>query len=299
VDVWHLDQFGAALRFGALASGVVLVVALVRRGRGRGGPFQGAGVLIAAGGLWGITDSRPVPLAVVLGVVGTGAVAGLASVRPIPLWCSLSLALPFGWAIGFRGDVVAPGWEQLLVAIAASAGGLLAAAFDHAWREQGLGITLLVVTAVGIYTTVPDTEAALAVLGVALPFLALGWPLRVASLGCAGSATAVATLMWAGSVGARGRPASIVGVVACLGLLVATPLGGLLRPRAVAILRRASAQAVVLTLLAAHVVVVIAAARIVGRFSDPALAVVTGTVLGLAAMLIGARFRPSAFSGVS
>src|SRR4030095_2363305 len=107
-------------------------------------------------------------------------------------------------------------------------------------RREAMGVTLFVVTAAGVYATVPDTELVGAVLGASLPLVLLGWPARIASLGRPGGAAATALLLWAGAAGGGGRPASIVAVVACLGLLVCVPVGSLLVPRAAAPFRRRS-----------------------------------------------------------
>jgi hypothetical protein len=142
-----------------------------------------------------------------------------------------------------------------------------------------------------MYATVPDTETIGGALGVVLPFLVLGWPLRVATLSRPGAAATVAMLVWAGAVGARGRPASIVGLVVCLGLLASTPAGDALFPRAGTRCRRWSRQSLILAMVTSHVLLVIAASRVVGKVSDPALAAVGGAVVAVGAVCIGARFR--------
>jgi hypothetical protein len=292
VDVWNLHEFRAGLGFGTVASGALLFAYLVVRALGRARPFPLAGLVITVGGLWSIADARPVPKAVVVGVVGIGA-AALVCLRRVSLWFSVALAVPFAGAIGFLGDVVAVAWVRALVIVAASGGAIFVSVFDHNWREESPGVPLLAVTAVGMYATVPDTEAMAAAVGVVLPFVALGWPIRVATLGRSGAAAAVALLVWAGAVGAGGRPASIVGVVACLGLLVGVPAGKVLLPRGGAVLRRALRQWLIPAMLTCHVLLVIVASRLAGRVSDPVLAVVIGAVVAVAAVLVGACFRPS------
>src|ERR671937_14086 len=59
------------------------------------------------------------------------------------------------------------------VAAGAVAAGVLLADFDRRWWRHGLALPLLAVTAAGVYATVPDVEAALVVLGAALPFCLL------------------------------------------------------------------------------------------------------------------------------
>jgi hypothetical protein len=294
VDLWDLQAFRGGFAFGAVACGALLLVgftaAVLRRRRS----VPVAGVVTAAGGLWSISDTRPVPTEVVVGVLGIGAAAALACVPRVSLWHSLALTAPFAWAIGFRGDVVEVAWAQVLVAVTVSAGAILATAFDHAWRQEATGLTLLAITAFGMYAAVPDTETIAAALGVVLPFLLLGWPSRLARLGRPGAAAAVAVLVWAGAIGAEGRPTSIVGLVGCLGLLAAVPVAQFLLPRAGAKRRRWPRQAVILAMLTGHLLLVIAASRVVGRISDVIVAAAIGAVVVVAAVVVGANFRPAA-----
>jgi hypothetical protein len=169
---------------------------------------------------------------------------------------------------------------------------LLAAEFDHSWRAESAGLTLLGVSVLGVYATVPDTEMVAPVVGVVLPLLVLGWPVRFATLGRAGAPAAVALLMWAGAVGAEGRPASLIAAVACLGLLVGSPVGRLLLPRVGDRFRRSPRAAVMFCLVVSHVVIVVVASRVGGRLSDPEVAAAVGALIGLTAVVVGAAFRP-------
>lgn len=293
MDLWNLQEFRAGLRFGGVAAAALLLVGLAVAVRGRGRPLPLGGLVIAAGCLWSIADSRHVPAAVALGVVGIGAVAGLSHLHRVSRWYSFALAVPFAWVIGFHGELVAVAWARVLVTVAASAGAMLVAEFDDAWRRQAPGLTLFVVTALGVYATVPDTELVAAVLGVSLPLLVLGWPVRIATLGRPGAAAAVALLMWAGAAGGEGRPASIISVAVCLGLLIGTPAGQVLFPRAGDPLRRVPPGMLMLSLVGSHMVIVLGASRVAGQLSDPLAAALLGSLTGVAAVLIGAVFRPA------
>jgi hypothetical protein len=292
VDLWNAPEFREGLWFGVIAAIVLLLVGLAVAARGRGRPLPIAGVVLAVGGLWSISDTWNVPAAVVLGVIGVGAAAALARVPWMPRWLCVALALPFAAAIGFRGELVADSWVRVLVTLAASGGALMAAEFDHAWRAETPGLTLIGVSALGVYATVPDTEVAAALVGVALPLLVLGWPTRFATLGRAGAAASVALVVWAGAVGGEGRPASIIGVVACLGLLVGSPVGRLLLPRVGGRLGRARPGALALSLVASQIVLVLVAARVGGQLSNPLAAAALGATVGLAAVVVGALFKP-------
>ena len=227
-----------------------------------------------------------------VGVIGIGAVAGLSHALRVSRWYCVVLALPFAFVIGFHGELVSDVWARTLVTVAVAAGATLVTEFDDTWRRDAMGVTLFVVTAAGVYATVPDTELVGAVLGASLPLLLLGWPGRLASLGRPGAAAATALLLWAGAAGGGGRPASIVAVVACLGLLVGVPVGTLLLPRAATTFRHVSERPLLLSLVACHVVIVATAARVAGRRTDLVGAAVLAVVIGAAAILIGAMFRP-------
>jgi hypothetical protein len=287
VDAWNLDELRSGLAFGAVGSGLLLVA---RIGVGRRGPVPLAGVLIAAGGLWTGASIRSVPSAVLVGVLGVGAAAAVAALPLASVWYGVALAVPFAWAIGFHGDVIAPPWGRALVTAGASGGAMLAAAYDSDWRPDSVGLTLLVISSAGMYATVPDTELAAAAFGVVLPFVLLGWPLRVAALGRFGTGAAVAMLLWAGAVGAAGRPASVIGLVECLGLLAGHPLGKALLPRAGARLRRWSREWQIIAMVISHALFVTGASRVVGSASDPFSAAVLGAILGVGAVLVGAQF---------
>jgi hypothetical protein len=188
--------------------------------------------------------------------------------------------------------LVADAWVRVLVTLAASGGALVAAEFDHTWRADAPGLTLFGVSALGVYATVPDTEAVAALVGASLPLLVLGWPARLATLGRAGAAATVALLVWAGAVGGEGRPASIIGVVACLGLLVGSPVGRLLLPRVGDRLGRARPGTLAFSLVVSQIVLVLVAARVGGQLSNPLAAAAIGATVGLVAVVVGALFKP-------
>ena len=202
------------------------------------------------------------------------------------------LALAAAAAAGFA--VVAPprpglGWPALGVATAAVAAAL--AAFDRRWRGLGLAPVLLAVTAAGIWATVPDVEAALVLLGAALPMTVLGWPLFLArraparpppALGVAGSLAVAGVLVWAVASGGSGRPGSVVGGLACLGLLAVEPAVRGLDPRRRSPLDLLEGRpGLAWAALAAQLALVAVAARVVGRPERAA------TALALAALELG------------
>ena len=291
-DLWNLQEFRAGFWFASVAALVLLIVGLAISVRAMRQPLPLGGAVIVVGALWSIADNRHLPAAVLVGVIGIGAVAGLSHALRISRWFCVVLTLPFAFVIGFHAELVNDVWARTLVTVAVAAGATLVTEFDDTWRREAAGVTLFVITAAGVYATVPDTELVGAVLGASLPLLLLGWPVRLASLGRTGGAAATALLLWAGAAGGGGRSASIVAVVVCLGLLVGVPVGTLLLPHAAASLRRISERPLLLSLVASHVVIVATAARVAGQRTDLVGAAVLAVVIGAAAILIGAMFRP-------
>jgi hypothetical protein len=117
------------------------------------------------------------------------------------------------------------------------------------------------ITIAGVWLAVPDTEAPLVVLGAALPLVGLALVLGAPGL------TAVPLALWGaiaidvfgwGAWGARGRPAALVGALACAGILLLVPL---LRP----LLERGRGA---VALLGVHAITVLLAARWASRTDD-------------------------------
>jgi hypothetical protein len=237
------DDLAAGLLAGLAAALACLAVWAWRRRHRPGAPTPVVGVALAAAGGAGIVAATDPPA---------------------------TLALPLPW-----------------IAVVAGAAGALLAGFDRRWRGHGLAPLLLAVSAVGVYATVPDVEWALVVVGAALPLTLLGWPGPLApggvggprrrdrpaqpppSLGVAGSLATAALLAWTVAAGGAGRPGSVVGGLACLGVLTVEPLARLLDPRHRSALAR---PRVAWTALAAHLVLVAVAARVVGRTETVAAA---------------------------
>jgi hypothetical protein len=201
----------------------------------------------------------------------------------------VGLALAAAGGIGLAvtgGAPSAPVRPWPLLGMAVALAGALVASFDRRWRERGLTPGLLAVTAAGIYACVPDVEGALVVLGVALPMALLGWPWPLVharpagagnadadepvsapppSLGVAGSVATAALLVWTVATGGAGRPGSVIGGLACLGLLIVEPLARLLTPDHRSPLARLDRRWVPWSALGAQLLLVAIASRVVGR----------------------------------
>jgi hypothetical protein len=156
------------------------------------------------------------------------------------------------------------GLGPLVAAAAVVAAGALLADFDRR-RRDGLALPLWAVTVAGVWATVPDVESAVVVLGAALPPALLGWPSPLArnglvSLGPAGSLAGAGLLVWVVATDGAGRPGSMVGGLACLGVLAVEPLARRLGGRG-----PGAPPLPAPALLAAQLVLVAVASRVVGR----------------------------------
>jgi hypothetical protein len=135
-----------------------------------------------------------------------------------------------------------------------------------------------------VFAAVPDTEQAATLLGASVPMALCGWPLGHARLGPIGAGAGTALLVWVAAVGGRGREPSIIGAVACLGLLVTLPAGRWLtgrtgHPRAPGRGRQTAAP-----LVCVHLAVVAVASRVAGVTTDLQVAIPLAVVTVLVAL---------------
>lgn len=289
----------ASFRSGLAIGGLALVLGVVVAGLWRtrqDRPCPIAGLLVAGAGATAIVQTQRPVSGLVAGLVvlgGAGAlVDGLPRLRPVlPL-----LALPGAWIVA-TGLEVTQGWVPLAIGVAVAGGGALVADFDLRWSARPLGPALVAVSLAGVFVTVPETKEALPVLGAALPLAVLGWPASLASLGAGGSLAVTGLLAWTVAEGGTFRDSAIVGGLACLGVLVAEPLGRLVaahRHRR----RLPRPLGVLIAVLVAHIVVVLVAARVAGLAGDVTTAVVIAALdlaAGAAASVgIRAAARPRA-----
>lgn len=260
-------EFADGVQAGLLAVLACLAIGALWRWR-TGRPAPVGGVFLAGAGLFAVDQhgefsARTIAAVVVLAVSGTLVDA----VRWPPL-VSVVVAVPCGYWLGEDPALAHEPWIGWLLAAAVALGGPLLADLDRRHRDRGLGPTLILATAGGMYSTLPDTEQALAFLGAALVVAAAGWPLRLVSLGTGGSLAVVATVPIVSALGGVGRHRAIVAGVCCLGLMVVEPL-------AVRLGRRGGTGTAVSTsfwtpvLLGLHVALVLFAARAAGFLERP------------------------------
>jgi hypothetical protein len=204
--------FWVALVVGGI--GVLFVWVRVRRGARE----PGVAIAVAIGSLAGLRVDHRLPAPLVVGVVLVALGEWLARDRAtrervlsaIPGAVVLGAALPDGWAL----------WIGVLVAVAAVVGGVLVDAVDRG-MPRVLPV-LLAVGAVGVYFCVPDTEAPKALLGALLAGTMIVLEPRLGH--ALGHVTVTGLFVWVAAYGGVGRPGSVVGGVACLGLVLLIPL---------------------------------------------------------------------------
>lgn len=129
---------------------------------------------------------------------------------------------------------------------------------------------LFAITAFGVWTTVPDTETARGLLGVAIPMSIATHRSVGARLSLAGAFAVVTVIAWVAATGGGARGASIAGAMGCIGFLAIIPALGELG-------RKVSSG----WILTGHALFVLISARVIGLWVRPfpavfALAALTG-----------------------
>jgi hypothetical protein len=283
--------WGVAAGVGALvvSLGASVVMARVRTAGSRPPTI---GLPTAAAAMIAIAPSQAPTVGVIVGLAGVTAIVGLAAptrsrsgTKRVVL--TLLLVAPFAWLLATDASSVA--WVRAVGLCGATLGPVAARRTDGEWGRAGLTPGFYAITAAGVFAAVPNTEAAVTLLGAALPGACAGWPLGRARLGGAGAAGATALLVWVAAAGAAGREPAIVGALACLGLLVALPPGLWLAAhwRWATVHRDRRSASGPLAALAVQAAVVAVASRVAGishelRFAVP-VAVATLVVAAIAA----------------
>ena len=250
------------------------------------------GLVVAAGAVAGLADAPGALdvgwdpavgvalLAIVGAVVGVVTGRGPGSHPALGLATALVLGVSCSWLVVRGADLPGPGRVALAIAVVLLA--TLVSGFDVLDRSRRCAALLIAITCAGIYTTVPDTEQALVLVGAATPCVVLTWPLRTGRVGRAGAFALLGVVAWVAVTGGSGRPSSIVGALACTGMLAVEPLAGRLgrarlAHRAHHDLHRRTLPALVV--IAAHVVLVGVGLRVAGMATSVATALVVATAV--------------------
>ena len=283
--------FRAGLRLGlaALAAGWALRFAI---GRDRP-PVPVAGVLIAAATLGGLylTGEQLGPSVWAVAAIVVGVLA--ARLIRAPVWVQPLAAVPGAVWLAMETPATNLPWVQMLIAILIPVAGYLISDFEMRHDRMGLGVIFFALATLGAFAAVPDTEQALIITAASVVVVLLAWPWVAASLGVEGGYAAVAVFLIVVASGGEGRPPSIIGSAACLGLLLIEPVIVLTKPSAIRLVTwvRQNWVGAVLASVPQFVVVVLCS-RVAARFQTelPAILIVA-LVFALASMggFYGAR----------
>jgi hypothetical protein len=247
-DLLKNDAFHTAVLYGAIATVVAAVAALLVRGGPRRNPW--AGLAFAGAGLAALDHEKMLPddLGPALAVLAAGAFLVALTCRWSigPVWRVLLHVVataPGAVLVARVLDVSLPGWVATVVVPVVALGGALVAEFGRspgadpdadgspqapvpAQPLAGIGAALWGVTVFGVWVTTPETQHVVPLIGAAVPVALLGlpWPRALASLGRVGASVAVGLLAWAVAVDGFNRNGAVVGALACLGVLVIEPV---------------------------------------------------------------------------
>ena len=203
------EQFRVGIGAGGVAAGAVVVVVLLVLVLRR--PKLPIGVLsfaFAPAGLYALIDApgfREPETSLAIGVATLAAAGALPRLLRVPFWVGIPLAALGGLAI--VDDLAIPYWQRALLVAALAIAAPSAVDTDRRW--PGATPALLAISVGGMYATVPDTEAALALLGATVLVAAFGWPLRAASLAWPPAHSSVCSRGWWPSTGSGVRRRSL------------------------------------------------------------------------------------------
>ncbi|MEO5838821.1 MAG: hypothetical protein ABIQ73_21630 [Acidimicrobiales bacterium] len=300
-DAVHATEFTTGARAGLVALAITVVVGLVWwRLRPTASPLPIVGLAATAAAAYAVRDAVFLPDRVVL-ALSLLTVAGLVvDVFRLPVLYLLVAAIPGAIVLDSAPAPLEMRWVRLLVFATTVLGGVALASFDRRWARHGLGAPLVALWAAGVYMTVPDTEAALAVLGATLVVAIGAWPLRLGSFGACGALPMAGLIAWSSRFAGTGRPSSIVGAVACIGFIAVEPATRMLRrggPGPIDVLARPERGQwwTLPAVVPVQLVLVFVAARVagLGHRVDRAVAIVAAEgILALAvSLLVTSRYR--------
>jgi hypothetical protein len=237
---------------------------------------------------WGLILSAGILLVVNLAItrrLGLVAGIGLLATGGWILTRAESVLKAVGWlvvALGAavvvtRGGLTEQVWVRGLTAIVILAAGAALTAWARRLPQHLIG-PMMAVSAFGIWATVPETEMARAMLGVAIPMALATVRPTEARLFPAGALAVSGLLAWVAASGGEARPASIIGGWACLGLLIILPF---CRPNPADL-----AETRPWVVFGIHAVVVMLASRVIGLWESTLPAMIAAAFLAVCAFLL-------------
>jgi hypothetical protein len=274
LDLFTRPEFQMGLVFGIVGFVVLAAQSQRRAVRGWGLIFA---VLIVVG--MQIEEGSAPALtvaAVLMGIGGALRAAGKSASD------SRKVLVPLGWLLILVGAVFSTSLAfeysnsffvpaTLIVAIGT---GWALSTWEEGPHRSSLG-PLFAISAFGIWTTVPDTDLARILVGIAIPMAFATLPPIGARISGAGGFALAAALAWLPLWGGDQRTGSVIGAWACIGMIALLPAAMRLMPG----LRIATWQ-----LFAMHIGIVLVSARVIGLW-DRATVALLGAALLAAAML--------------
>ena len=264
IELLDYPGFRTGLAVGTVSLLAILFVVVRGRRSGSGRLPPVAGIALVAAAVVALDLEGPrtllsgrVVAGLALLLIGPFVAAVSRGDRRVPPWVAALAAIPGGAVVAWAASAAnSTDWVPLLVFASTVIGGALVADFDYGNARAGLGPVLLAIAVVGMYSTLPDTEQVIVVMGVTLPLAFLGTPIALAAIG-PGAYGVVGLVGWVAAVGGRGRPGAVVGAIACLGVMLVEPLARrAMRARACSPRRPASVRTVLVILLQLAVVAV-------------------------------------------
>jgi hypothetical protein len=277
------DGFQLALEWSAVLVVVTFAVSRLTRVQ------LGYGIAAVGAALIALDAQYRVPPRLALGLALLAVAGGLADLLQSVLLRSV-VVVP-GAAFVALALTGVPRWVKVLAFVVIAVGAPLVAATDR--RAPRPTPPLVLVTVLGVYACVPDTEFARILVGAFLAAALLAFDPELRAVG-AGSCAAVGLVAWDACQEGAVRPGAVVGGVACLGVLVLVPVFGRK-------LRLADPWSLLAWAVAAiHVVLVLWCARVAGLRDSALVAtavVVPGYVVASAALILARRVHTRPRSG--
>lgn len=282
-DLLTRSDFHTGLITGLVALGVLFALT-----RFEAGSFAGWGLILTSAGLVGIHFHIGRRLSLILALLMLGAGGWLLDrfashpdrrILQVLAWVVIVLG---GVLFTTRSGLPDIAWVRISAPMVVALAGVILrrCTDDEAAKYVG---PLFVITAFGIWTTVPDTESARILLGAAIP-MALGTMRTVGARIYGPGAFALSGLaIWVVARGGEPRPASIIGGWACLGILVALPL----------LVRQRPWQDIKMWIVVvAHSSTVLLASRVIGLQDSVGVALAGVSILVIVLAVVGLFLSP-------
>lgn len=225
IEVLSGVEFRSGLTVGAWATAVGGLLGLTWRRR-HSRPAPVVGLLIVVSALIALRAAYGIPNSLIFGLVLQALAGWLFGLDETGARVAAALlaAAAAGMVVRSTGVVLPAATFWMLMSAIVVFSALIAQA-DHDLRDAAVMPALLVVSILGIFFAVPDTEEASVLLGAAIPTIFIGWPTRLASIGSAGTFPVIGLSMWTIVRGGHVRPAAMIGAAVCVGVLGALAFG--------------------------------------------------------------------------